>query len=225
MKEEHNTIDFVDSFQGSDVVIENKETVYQGFFKIDKYQVRHPLFNGGVSDIVQRELMDRGNAAAIVPYDPLNDTVVLIEQFRIGALAAKAEHVWQVEIVAGVIDPGEKPEGVAYRECQEEAGITPKNIQKIMTYFPSSGGCSERIALFIGQVDSTQAKGIHGLAVENEDIRVQVVKRETAFKWIEQGIIENAASVIGLQWLQMNYKNLQHTWNTQKTDKTKVKSE
>lgn len=212
MVQKSNIIDNIESFKESDVVIEEHETVYEGFFTIEKYQVRHPLFNGGMSGTVEREIMERGHASALVPYDPINDTIVLIEQFRIGALASHAEHVWQIEIVAGVIDEGEDAEGVAYRECQEEAGLTPENLRHIMNYYPSAGGCSESIALYVGQVDSSKANGVHGLDEENEDIRVHVVKRETAYQWIEEGKIENAAGVIGIQWLQMNYKMLQKEW-------------
>lgn len=213
MVQKSNIVDSIESFKDSDVIIESQETVYSGFFTIEKFHVRHPLFGGGMSETIDREMMDRGDAAALVPYDPVRDTIVLVEQFRIGALAAKAEHVWQLEIVAGVIDKeGENAENVAYRECEEEAGITPMNIRKILSYYPSAGGCSESIALYVGCVDSSKAVGVHGVEEENEDIRVHVVKRETAIQWIEEGKIENAASIIGIQWLQMNYKMLQQDW-------------
>lgn len=213
MIQKSNIVDSIESFKDSDVIIESQETVYSGFFTIEKFHVRHPLFNGGMSETIDREMMERGHAAALVPYDPVEDTLVLVEQFRIGALAAKAEHVWQLEVVAGVIDKeGEDAESVAYRECQEEAGITPRKLRRIMSYYPSAGGCSESIALYVGQVDSREALGVHGVEDENEDIRVHVVKRETAFQWIEEGRIENAASIIGIQWLQMNYKMLQQEW-------------
>ncbi len=197
------------SFGMEDVDILAKETVYQGFFKMVKYRFRHKLFAGGWSGEISREMFERGHAAALLPYDPITDEVVLIEQFRVGAMAAGCEP-WQLEIVAGMIDhQDESAEDVVKREAVEEADLTVAELQKVTRYLSSSGGCSEMLDIFVGTVDSTQAGGIHGLAEESEDIRVHVVSREQAYEWVEFGKIENAASIIALQWLQLNYSRLQ----------------
>ncbi|WP_305373516.1 ADP-ribose diphosphatase [Photobacterium leiognathi] len=197
------------SFGMEDVDILAKETVYQGFFKMVKYRFRHQLFAGGWSGEICREMFERGHAAALLPYDPITDEVVLIEQFRVGAMAAGCEP-WQLEIVAGMIDhQDESAEDVVKREAVEEAGLTVAELEKVTRYLSSSGGCSEMLDIFVGTVDSTQAGGIHGLAEESEDIRVHVVSREQAYEWVESGKIENAASIIALQWLQLNYSRLQ----------------
>ncbi|WP_318419269.1 ADP-ribose diphosphatase [Photobacterium leiognathi] len=197
------------SFGMEDVDILAKETVYQGFFKVVKYRFRHKLFAGGWSGEISREMFERGHAAALLPYDPITDEVVLIEQFRVGAMAAGCEP-WQLEIVAGMIDhQDESAEDVVKREAVEEAGLTVAELEKVTRYLSSSGGCSEMLDIFVGTVDSTQAGGIHGLAEESEDIRVHVVSREQAYEWVESGKIENAASIIALQWLQLNYSRLQ----------------
>ncbi|WP_318481851.1 ADP-ribose diphosphatase [Photobacterium leiognathi] len=197
------------SFGMEDVDILAKETVYQGFFKMVKYRFRHKLFAGGWSGEISREMFERGHAAALLPYDPITDEVVLIEQFRVGAMAGGCEP-WQLEIVAGMIDDqDESAEGVVKREAVEEAGLTVAELEKVTRYLSSSGGCSEMLDIFVGTVDSTQAGGIHGLAEESEDIRVHVVSREQAYEWVESGKIENAASIIALQWLQLNYSRLQ----------------
>ncbi|WP_318437218.1 ADP-ribose diphosphatase [Photobacterium leiognathi] len=197
------------SFGMEDVDILAKETVYQGFFKMVKYRFRHQLFAGGWSGEISREMFERGHAAALLPYDPITDDVVLIEQFRVGAMAAGCEP-WQLEIVAGMIDhQDESAEDVVKREAVEEAGLTVAELEKVTRYLSSSGGCSEMLDIFVGTVDSTQAGGIHGLAEESEDIRVHVVSREQAYEWVESGKIENAASIIALQWLQLNYSRLQ----------------
>ncbi|WP_318514292.1 ADP-ribose diphosphatase [Photobacterium leiognathi] len=197
------------SFGMEDVDILAKETVYQGFFKMVKYRFRHKLFAGGWSGEISREMFERGHAAALLPYDPITDDVVLIEQFRVGAMAAGCEP-WQLEIVAGMIDhQDESSEDVVKREAVEEAGLTVAELEKVTRYLSSSGGCSEMLDIFVGTVDSTQAGGIHGLAEESEDIRVHVVSREQAYEWVESGKIENAASIIALQWLQLNYSRLQ----------------
>ncbi|WP_305455588.1 ADP-ribose diphosphatase [Photobacterium leiognathi] len=197
------------SFGMEDVDILAKEMVYQGFFKMVKYRFRHKLFAGGWSGEIIREMFERGHAAALLPYDPITDEVVLIEQFRVGAMAAGCEP-WQLEIVAGMIDhQDESAEDVVKREAVEEAGLTVAELEQVTRYLSSSGGCSEMLDIFVGTVDSTQAGGIHGLAEESEDIRVHVVSREQAYEWVESGKIENAASIIALQWLQLNYSRLQ----------------
>lgn len=197
-----------DGFSKADVEVLSTETAYQGFFRMVKYRLRHKLFAGGWSKPLERELFDRGHAAALLPYDPITDQVVLLEQFRVGALAADCTP-WQLEIVAGIIEPGESAEDVVSREAVEEAGVTVSGLKKITRYLSSSGGCSETLDVFVGRVDSSQAEGIHGLAHEGEDIRVRVVSRQQAYQWVESGKIENAASIIALQWLQLNYLGLQ----------------
>ncbi|KLV11229.1 ADP-ribose diphosphatase [Photobacterium ganghwense] len=194
-------------FSAQDVEVLAKDTLYQGFFRMVKYRFRHRLFAGGWSAPMDREMFERGHAAALLPYDPATDSVVMVEQFRIGALAAECTP-WQLEIVAGIIEPGESADEVVRREAVEEAGLEVGELHKITRYLSSSGGCSETLDIFVGLVDSTQAGGIHGLADEGEDIRVRVVSREEAYQWVESGKIENAASIIALQWLQLNHKRL-----------------
>ncbi|RXJ70537.1 ADP-ribose diphosphatase [Veronia nyctiphanis] len=191
-------------FSQQDVTIDSTEKVYDGYFKMIKYSFRHRLFAGGWSGDVVRELFERGHAVAILPYDPHTDQVVLIEQIRIGAIAAD-KSPWQLEIVAGVIDKeGESPQQVAIREAEEEAGLTIEQIGSITRFLPSPGGCSENIEVFYGIVDASKAEGIHGVPDENEDILVHVVPRQQAYEWIAEGKIENAATIIALQWLQLN---------------------
>ena len=195
-------------FSRDDVEVIAQEPLYQGFFSMVKYRFRHRLFAGGWSQPLDREMFERGHAAAMLPYDPATDQVVLVEQFRVGAMAADCSP-WQLEIVAGIIEPGEQADGVVRRESVEEAGVEVGQLHKITRYLSSSGGCSETLDIFVGEVDSTTAEGIHGLEEEGEDIKVHVVSREEAYQWVESGKIENAASIIALQWLQLNYTRLQ----------------
>ena len=194
-------------FTNKDVEILKKETLYKGFFTIYGYQVRHKLFAGGVSPVLQREIFDRGHAVALLPYDPKLDKVVLLEQFRLGAVPT-SQNPWLIELVAGMIEVGESVEDVAIREAQEEAGITVTQLEKIYSFLPSPGGCTERIDLFVGLVDSTQTGELCGLENEGEDIRVIVVSREEALEMLNSGKIDNASAIIGLQWLSLNYKAL-----------------
>ena len=197
-------------FTSQDIEVIAKDTVFKGFFKMVRYHFRHRLFAGGWSGIVEREMFERGHAAAVLPYDPVTDQVVLIEQVRVGAIEDACP--WQMEIVAGMIEQGETAASVVCREAEEEAGIEIEQLKSLVSYYPSSGGCSEKLDLFIGKVDATQAHGIHGLETENEDIKVHVVSRESANQWLADGVFENSAAIIALQWLQLNYQTLQIQW-------------
>ena len=198
-------------FTRDDVDILSKQSLYNGFFNMTKITFRHKLFNGGWSENIDRELFERGHAVALLPYDPITDKVILIEQVRVGAL--ESDNPWQYEIVAGMIDKDQTSEQVAIREADEEAGIKVSNLEKISSFYPSSGGCTEQLDVFIGFTDASKATGIHGLDDENEDIRVHVFTREEAYALVTSGIIENAASIIALQWVELNISRLRSQWN------------
>ncbi|WP_435806542.1 ADP-ribose diphosphatase [Shewanella psychromarinicola] len=185
----------------------SKKVLYKGFFQLDEYTFKHKLFKGGWSGEVRREVFERGHAVVVIPYDPIRDEIVLIEQIRVPALAT-TKSIWLLELVAGIIEPGELPEKVAERELAEEAGLSLLGLTFINSYLVSPGGTTERFHLFWGQVDATKAAGIHGLEHENEDIRVHVVSREQAYKWVNNGRIDNAATVLGIQWLMLNYQQI-----------------
>ncbi|MCG6201655.1 ADP-ribose diphosphatase [Psychromonas antarctica] len=191
------------NYTQNDVRILKEEPLYKGFFKCTKYTLQHKLFAGGWSEELQREFFERGHAAALLPYDVKNDRVVLLEQFRFGAMGTK-QSPWLFELVAGMIEEGEIAAEVAKREALEEAGLIIKSCQFICNYLVSPGGTTEQIDLFIANIDSSLATGLHGLADEGEDIRVHVIPRETAYQWVVEGKINNAATIIALQWLELN---------------------
>ncbi|EPC4045248.1 ADP-ribose diphosphatase [Enterobacter mori] len=199
------------TFAKNDVEIIARETLYSGFFSMDLYRFRHRLFNGEMSGEIKREIFERGHAAVLLPFDPVRDEVVLVEQIRIAAYDV-SESPWLLEMVAGMIEEGESVEDVARREALEEAGLVVGRTKPVLSYLASPGGTSERLSIMVGEVDATTAEGIHGLADENEDIRVHVVSREQAYQWVEEGSIDNAASVIALQWLQLHYQTLRNEW-------------
>ncbi|MDO2441970.1 ADP-ribose diphosphatase [Enterobacter nematophilus] len=199
------------TFAKNDVEIIARETLYSGFFSMDLYRFRHRLFNGEMSGEIRREIFERGHAAVLLPFDPVRDEVVLVEQIRIAAYDT-SESPWLLEMVAGMIEEGESVEDVARREALEEAGLVVGRTKPVLSYLASPGGTSERLSIMVGEVDATTAEGIHGLADENEDIRVHVVSRKQAYQWVEEGLIDNAASVIALQWLQLHYQTLRNEW-------------
>ncbi|MEM6052312.1 ADP-ribose diphosphatase [Erwinia sp. P7711] len=202
------------TFTQNDVEIIARESLYNGFFSLTRYCFRHRLFRGGWSGEVKREVFERGEAAVLLPYDPVRDEVVLIEQIRIPAFDS-SQTPWLLELVAGIVEPGETPEDVVRREAYEEAGIHPARVNPVLSYLASPGGTSERLHILVGEVDASVAQGNHGLEEENEDILVHVVSREQAYQWVEEGKIDNAASVIALQWLELHHKKLRSEWKSE----------
>lgn len=194
-------------FSADDVTIEKRETVFQGFFRMDKLWLTHPRFDGGQMPVFTRELFLRGDATCVLPYDPRRDEVVLLEQFRLGALG-RDQSPWLLELVAGMNEPGERPEDVASREAQEEAGLSFRRLEKICDYLVSPGGTTEMIHLYLGETSTVGAGGLYGLDHEHEDIRAHVVPAEDAIAMIHDGRINNAAAIIALQWLQLNRPRL-----------------
>lgn len=189
------------------------ETVYQGFFRADRYRLRHRLYAGGWSAELSREVFERGRAAGILLYDPQRDEVVLIEQFRLPAHLAGFSG-WQIEIVAGKVDREDEIEAeVATREAKEEAGLTILGeILPIHRYLPSPGGCTERIDLFCGRVDARGAGGIFGLAAEHEDIKVVVLSYHEAMKLLRADRLQNGPTILALYWLAAHRTKLRRRW-------------
>ncbi|MFW3898535.1 NUDIX domain-containing protein [Pseudomonas putida] len=194
------------------VEIVQRDTCFQGFYRLDRVRLRHELFAGGMGREISRELFVRHDAVCVLPYDPQRDEVVLIEQFRVGALG-KTANPWLVELVAGLIDKDEQPEQVAHREAQEEAGLTFSALWPMTRYFPSPGGSDELVHLYLGRCSSEGAGGLHGLEEEGEDIRVRVWAFEDALQAVRDGLIANAASIIALQWLALNRDEVRGMWS------------
>ena len=185
---------------------------FDGYFRIDVYRLRHRRFGGGWTEVMTRELFERGHAAVVLPYDPARDAVVLIEQFRIGAYAAGLEP-WLIEPVAGIAEPGESPEQVARREAVEEAGCEIAELEPIGTVLSTPGGCSEVLHLYCGRVDSAGVGGLHGLEHEHEDIRAFTLPLDTALERLAKGEYNNASTVMTLQWLALNRERLKKKWS------------
>jgi ADP-ribose pyrophosphatase len=188
-----------------------KTSLYQGFFKLFGLDIRHELFNGGESPQLRRELLDRGHAVAVLPYDPVRDELVLIEQFRIGAME-DASGPWLIEVIAGYQEPDEPAEEVARREALEEAGCTLTELTPVHRYYSSPGSSTEQIHLYLGRTHTPGLGGIHGLDHEGEDIRVHVIAAKTAFEWLDQGRIDSAMPIIALQWFRCHHQQIRSQW-------------
>ena len=194
-----------------DFEILEKTICFQGFFRMERFRLRHSMFSGEWSRPITRELLERGHAAAVLPYDPEKDQVVLIEQFRAGAMSAPGGP-WLLEIVAGMIEANESAEQVVTRESEEEAGCHVSELIPLYDYLVSPGGTTERIALFCGRVDATQADGIHGNASEDEDIKVHIMPLADAQVLLNTGRISSASAIIALQWLGLNRDFVHQRW-------------
>jgi ADP-ribose pyrophosphatase len=193
------------------VELVRKETVFQGYFRVNKYWFRHSLFQGGMSGEIAREVFERGYAAALLPYDPVRDEIVLIRQFRAGSYAA-GRHPFIWEIPAGIIEEGETPAEVVVREADEEAGLKVDRVEPIYTLVLSPGAMSETCSFFVGRTDASKASGIFGLESEGENILVQTFPLKEALAMTARNEIDNAAAVIAVQWLALNRDELRKRW-------------
>jgi ADP-ribose pyrophosphatase len=195
-----------------DIEIVGATNAFERFLRVDVFRFRHRLFSGEWSALRSYDVLRRGQAAAIVLYDPDRESVVLVEQLRLPALLAGSSP-WQIETAAGLIDSGEIPTAVAIRETREETGLALiGELVPIQRYLPSAGGSDESVFLFCGRVDATAAGGVHGLAEEHEDIRVVVKTLAEIEALLDQGAIESGHTLIGLYWLLRRRDHLRHLW-------------
>ncbi|MBP5855985.1 NUDIX domain-containing protein [Marivibrio halodurans] len=189
-----------------------RDRPFQGYFAVDRYRLRHEQFAGGMGKEISREIFERGHAVGVVPYDPARDAVVLIEQFRAGVFAHGDPEPWLIEVVAGIIEPGEEAEAVARRETEEEAGLTLGRLEELSMQYMSPAGSSESIRFFVGECDSTKAGGLHGLADEGEDIRVFVHSFEETLAMVHDGRIRNAMTTIAILQTAARREALREAW-------------
>jgi ADP-ribose diphosphatase len=188
-----------------------RQAAFSGYFQIHRLRLRFPLYAGGMSREVVREVLERGRVAAVLLTDPDRDAVVLIEQFRPGPYAA-GDEPWMIEVVAGVIEGSESAEEMTRREAREEADCAISDLFPVMGFFTSPGASTEKVTLFCGRVDSRNAGGVHGLPEEGEDIRVLVMPVDEAIGLLNQGRITNAKTIIALQWLAAHYPSVKSRW-------------
>ncbi len=193
----------VKQMKHEDLKIISKDIVYDGWFKMFSYKLKHRLANGQWSDEFTREFVGRPEAAGIIPYDPILDKVVLIYQFRPGIIQGETPP-WKWEVPAGIVDREESFKDLAIREAYEESGMEVTDIFPISKFWSSPGGSNERVTAFCGIVNAENAGGVWGEKNEQEDIQVKAFSFSEAFLGIEEGWINDALSIITLQWLAIN---------------------
>lgn len=204
---------FMKTFSNHDWQLIQEEVCFQGFFKLVRFHFKHRKFAGGMSEVIRRETFVRGDATCVLLYDPSAEAVVLVEQFRVGGVLHGGSP-WMFELVAGINEDGETTENVARREAVEEAGAEVLDLWHIQDYYPSPGGSTERISLYLGLVDSARLGGIHGLEEEGEDIKVHVLPLTEAVQHLEEGLIDNSPAIIALQWLLLHRARIDQQWHS-----------
>lgn len=191
-------------------VIENK-TVFDGYFAVKALTVQHRAFAGGWCEPITREVFERGDAVGVLPFDPVDDSLILIEQFRAGSVRDK-HSPWMLELVAGIVEPAEADEDVARREAIEEAGCELAELVPIAAYYPSAGACTEHVRLFCGRVLTAGDGQILGLDDEGEDILVHRIPRPEVLSLLQQGVVNNGHTLVALQWLALHGDALRERW-------------
>ena len=187
------------------------EVAFHGYFKVVRYFFRHTLHKGGMSAVISREVFERGQAGAVLPYDPQRDEVVLIRQFRAGTYAA-GRHPWTWEVVAGIIEENETAEDMVRREMVEEANLSVDELLPIQDLMLTPGACSEACRIFLGRVDTAKAGGVFGLADEHEDILVKVLPFAEAYAMVQRNEVDNAVAVVAVLWLALHRDEVRKRW-------------
>ncbi|WP_165395048.1 NUDIX domain-containing protein [Thiomicrorhabdus indica] len=196
-------------------------TLYSGFFSYLKLDVSHSLYHKDpskpqeFSEELHREVMSRGDAIAVLLFNLECKELLLVEQFRAGAMVSihlnqqttSQSDAWLVEPVAGCIDQGESPIEAVKREALEEAGVKVTNIHKLACYYPSPAACDERIFLYAAEYDSCHNQRYGGVAAENEDIAVVKLSFKEAKMMLEQQSFNVSTTIMSLQWFFNRYSN------------------
>jgi ADP-ribose pyrophosphatase len=191
-----------------EVDIKGSDLIYDGFFSVKKLHLRFKLFSGEWSAWVEREQICRRDAVAVILYDPKLDSLVLVEQIRIGALNSK--NPWMLEIVAGLLEPDEDPELTAKREAQEEANCSIKKLIPILDFYNSPGAFTEKTKLYCGIVDASDIHRAGGLLDEQEDILVHVLPAKEALRAFSQQEFElSASTAVAFMWFKQQYADPQ----------------
>lgn len=197
--------------EAASVEIARVDFPYEGFHRVEEWHIDHPRFDGTRSGVLERAISHVTDAATVLPYDPVRDRVLVVEQIRVGALAKGDPLPWLLEPVAGLIDAGETAEAAALRETQEEAGVSVavQDLHFVGRYYPSPGGLAQILHSYVAVCDLPDgAGGLHGLEEESEDIRAHLLPLDALLAMIPTGEAANAPLIISAQWLALNRDRL-----------------
>lgn len=195
--------------KADDVEVASLRDPYARFFAVEEYDLSFRRFDGSMSPKVTRAVFVAGDAVTVLPYDPVRDRVLVIDQFRSGPFARGDKQPWQIEAIAGRIDPGETPTDAARREAEEEAGLILDTLLPVASYYPSPGCVSEFLYSYVAITDlPDDAAGVFGVEGEAEDIRGHLISFDQLMQMIETGEIGNAPTILTAFWLARHRENL-----------------
>lgn len=183
----------------------DKKKLYRGFFELNQLTFKHKKHDGSWSKPLIREVFGGAHVATVLPFDPLTNKIILLDQVRVGLLEKNCDPITK-EIVAGIINKNETPEEAAIRECKEEIGCEIKNLLKIHSYYPTPGSSQSYYHLFLGEVESFKGERILGMKEEDEDIMARCYSIKKVKSMLNNGKIINGLTLIALQWFLLNYK-------------------
>lgn len=199
------------ALDAGDVTVREVRHPYDGFHRVEEWVLDHGRFNGGTIGPIDRAISHVTDAATVLPYDPVRNRVLVVEQIRVGALAKNDPRPWMIEPVAGLIDAGETPVSTVLREAEEEAGltVTEEALRFVARYYPSPGGLAQVVHSYVGLCDlPDDAVGLHGLEDEAEDILAHLIQLDDLMAMIETGEAANAPLILSAQWLALNRTRL-----------------
>ena len=192
----------------------NKNIVYQGFFSVEERSLSYRKFNNEQSAVVTRSALISSDAVIVLPYDPINDRVLLIEQFRTGPYVKGDEEPWVLEPIAGLIDADETPENAGIREAQEEAHLELKTLELVARSYPSPGISTEFFHQYVGIVELPKSTDlIAGLSSENEDIRSHIFEYLQFSEMIKSGKINVGPAILLGLWVSENRNRLRKEYS------------
>jgi ADP-ribose pyrophosphatase len=188
--------------RAGDVETARRVTPYTWFFGVEESDLRFRRFDGTLSAEVKRAAFVMADAVSVLPYDPVTDRVMLVEQFRYGPHARGVDNAWMLEPIAGRIDGLESPQDAARREAMEEAGLSLRDLVHVQSYYPTPGAVTEYLISYVGITSlGAEQEGVGGVLAEAEDIRAHVIPYDRLLALLDAGEIENGPLVISTLWL------------------------
>lgn len=185
----------------SDVIVHRHSRAYVDYFGMEEIDLQYRQHDGTMGPVLKRNGLLQGSAIVLLPYDPIRDVVLLVEQFRTPVFLIDDPEPWMWEPVAGMIDPLESPEQAAHREAQEEAGVSLRALEFAGGAYSSSGSSTEYIYLYVGLGDLTETTNSGGLATEGEDIRTRILPFEDFMQMVDSHMFKDLPLLSLAHWL------------------------
>ncbi|OAN71302.1 hypothetical protein A8B78_20020 [Jannaschia sp. EhC01] len=186
--------------------------IHEGFFNTEERSLSHTRFDGATQGPLNRSVYRVADAVTVLPYDPVRDCILLIEQFRMGPYAHGDAVPWLLEPIAGILDAGETPESTARREAREEANLTLGQLHFVGRYYPTPGGIAQVLFSYLAVADLPGGvAGLGGHAGEGEDILSHLVPYNLACRMLAEGDMANAPLILTMQYLMMHRDRLRST--------------